>query len=165
MPNSSFNITGEKRRFHKLFGSRSNINKLWKVIKNKGLLRMALFLEGKIKKNIYSSGSLAGQPFQANSELTISIKKSSKPLINTGDFMGSIHGKVINEELAFVGVKRGETGSSGGDLSDIAEVNEYGAITKNGFQIPARPSIGPVKEKFGKDAFKQFGKAVEEGLS
>jgi hypothetical protein len=163
--NATVKMTGDVARFNKLFGSKAKIDKLWKKIKLKALKRTTLFFEGKIKKNIFTSGTLAGKPFAPNSPVTIKIKKSTKPLINSADMMGSVHPVIPNENVGFVGLKRGNSHNSGEDLADIAEDAEYGTLTKNGFEVPARPFIGPVKEKFSKEAAKVFSKVVEDGLN
>jgi len=157
-------MTGDVNRFKKLFDSPSSVNKLWTDIKIKGLKRVLLFYEEKIKKNIYSSGTLAGAPFQPNSLMTVMAKGSSKPLINNGDLMGGVHPVVVNENVGFVGLKRGTSGE-GGDLADIAEESEYGGVTSDGKIIPARPFIYPVKKKFKKEAQSVLVKTIEKELN
>ena len=141
-------LTGDWAKVNRLFGSESAANKTISKAKTVGMKRVLAFFEGKIKENIVTGGSLAGKPFKGNSEYTLEKKfPKTKPLIASGEMMGSVHPVVIDENMGFVGIGRGEVHKDGGKTADIAEINEYGAIIDRAV-IPARPFIGPVLDKF-----------------
>ena len=121
------------------------------------LNKMALFYKQTIQKNIKSRGGLAGEPFVPNKPSTIKRKKSSLPLVDTGELFNSISYIVeVSKKRAIVGVERGPIYKDGQKVSDIAKVNEFGAVTKNGTVIPSRPFIRSVLNSVG-----IYGKAVK----
>jgi hypothetical protein len=113
-----------------------------------------------------SSGSLAGQPFAPNAPLTVRLKGSSKPWIDTGDTLNNVAPIFIDENFGFIGLKRGtiHKGKEGKKIADIAEVVEYGGIV-NGREIPARPNLGAVLEAFTEEAGSKYLDGMQEVLS
>lgn len=122
--------------------SQTDFKRFVKVVM-KGLELVLKFYKAAIRKNIRTGGAYAGKPFEANAERTIEIKGSSAPLIATMDMHNSVD-YVINDLLGFVGLERGKVNTEGGDLADIGEINEFGAILEDKTYIPARPFIRPV---------------------
>lgn len=158
-------LGGDWNKVNAMFGSSGKSRATIKAAKTLAMKRTLAFFELKIKQNIVSSGTLAGKPFRENADLTKLIKKSTKPLIDTGQMMGSVHAVPINENFGFVGLKRGTVHKkSEEDLADIAEIHEFGAIVKN-HEIKPRPFVGPVLKKFKKEAGEVYLKAVEEVLN
>ena len=80
-----------------------------------------------VKKGIVS-GAPGGQKFLPLSDWTKEKKKSSKPLIDKGDLVGSITYQVIDGEKIFIGVKKGKE-------VNIAAVHEFGCT------IPVTPKM------------------------
>ncbi len=118
--------------------------KNFKRVVIKALEKVLIFYKKAIRKNIRTGGAYAGKPFIENSEVTIRIKGSSAPLIDTFDMHNSVD-YIINNLLGFVGLERGKMhDASGKPLEDIAKINEMGAILEGGIVIPARPFIRPV---------------------
>lgn len=114
---------------------------------NKGLELVLIFYKDQIQRNIDSGGTLAGKPFMKNSEVTIKMKGSSAPLVDTRDMRNSVD-YIIKGVLGFVGLKRGDVHLSGKSVVDIGEINENGAVVTlpggGTVLIPARPFIKPV---------------------
>lgn len=79
-----------------------------------------------IIRNIQSGGSYAGQPFLPNASLTVYLKGSSRPWINTGKHLRGVEIAKSSTERA-VGWD-GETG-------EIAEIVEFGAA------VPVTPQM------------------------
>ena len=163
-------LTGDWKKADNIFGA-MNPERL-KAVQRKALIRMLLYYKRIIVKNIMASGTLVGKPFKKLSDVTIIIKGSSKPLINTGDMVGNITEKLISEVEGFVGLRRGDVHlPSGQNLADIGEIHEWGAImgeSKSGKVtiIPARPFIRPVIEsrKHQKEALKIYEETIAKGL-
>jgi len=161
----AFILTGDWDKVQKLFGNPMIAGNTMKRIKILGMKRVLAYLEGQIKRNIRSSGKLADKPFATNAPMTLELKKpKTKPLIDTGDMMGSVTRKYIDENNGFVGLLRGEKHTDGGSVADIGMIHEFGAIVDKK-TIPARPFIGPVLKKFKKDAGEVYLKAAGEVLS
>lgn len=162
-------LSGDWRKADKIFGAMTP-SKI-KALQKKALMRMLLYYKRIIVKNIIASGTLVGKPFKPLSEITILLKGSSKPLINTGDLIGNVTEELVSEVEGFVGLKRGDTHLPSGELmADIAEIHEFGAIIggKGGktIIIPARPFIRPVIEsrKHQKEALKIYEETIMKGL-
>lgn len=155
----SINFTGEWEKV-KRYLQGEWINRA----KPTAIKRVAAYYERQIKLNITTSGTLTGKPFEPLAESTIKRKGSSNPLIDTGDLRNSVRAHVIDENTAFVGVKRGKQHRKGKeDTADIAAIHEFGAIVPGG-EIPARPFIRPVinDEKMRKEAGEIFEKTFDE---
>jgi len=138
-----------------------------KKAKKIALRKTLAYFQRQIKLNIQSKGSLAGEPFKENAEYTIEKKKSSKPLIDTGDMLGSIMPHIIDDDSGFVGLKSGKRhlgAKEDNDVADIGMINEFGAVTSWNQVIPARPFIKPILDKFGKDAQKYYEKIFKEEM-
>lgn len=153
-------LTGEWNKVQALLGSRSIAEGTMKRAKTLGMRRTLAYFERQIKLNIRSGGNLAGKPFLPNSPLTIKIKGSSKPLINHGDLIGNVSPVFVDENFGFVGLKRGSVNKGGDEIADIAEINEFGAIVKN-HEVPKRPFIGPVLDKFTDEAGTKYLEGME----
>lgn len=82
-----------------------------------------------VKKAIVE-GSPGGNAFTANHPFTAAKKGSSKPLIDDGDLVGSITHEEVGLNTVWVGVKKGARSASGGDISDIAWVHEFGCTVR-----------------------------------
>ena len=106
--------------------------------------KAAIIGENLLKRNIQSGGTLAGAPFAANSAVTIAAKGSSKPLIDSGEFMGSITKKVIDSETSFAGVLK--MSIHGANIPAIHEAGTNRAGRGNKVVIPARPWLQPVAD-------------------
>lgn len=89
----------------------------------------ATVLAGDIRRGI-RSGAPGGKRFAPLAESTIKMKGSSKPLINHGDLLRSVHHERFNKDRYsasyFVGVHRREKTKDGGEMVNIAEAMEYG---------------------------------------
>ena len=139
-----------------------------KSAKPVALKRAAAYFEGQVKKNLSSGGRLAGKPFVKLKAATLARRKRGKgsgkptPLIDTGDMRNSVHPVVMDENTAFIGIRRGEIGREGQDLLDIAQVHEFGTVSKK--SIPARPFLRPVVDKFAQAAGEVFAKALQKGF-
>lgn len=90
--------------------------------------------------------------YEANAPLTIIIKHSAKPLIDSGELWRSVTHKVIDPYSVFVGVLRAAKSSDGRSLANIAEfLHEGGAITVTDkmramFEMLYKVSIGRLPE-------------------
>jgi phage gpG-like protein len=168
------------------FGSQLTAIKTMKTAKRKAMGKLAVFFGRKLKENIKNGGQLAEKPFAINSDLTMERKGSEKPLIDSADMRNSITPHVIDENTGFVGIMRGMTHrKSGKEMVDIALVHEFGAMVQvtqkmRGFfavnfgihmradkkyiEIPARPFMMPVLEKFEKEAFQYYVDNLEKNL-
>lgn len=115
--------------------------------------RNALAAEGLIKRAIFE-----GKEFDANSAITIAIKGSNRPLVDTGGLVASINHAVPKWDIAFIGVlkSRQQTGEDGRkyDLLNVAFIMHEGASIKvtqkmrNFFALMARENPGkwfPIK--------------------
>jgi hypothetical protein len=140
------------------------------------LARAGLALEADIKKRILSSQGMA--PLHS---FTIQQKKSSKPLIDDGDLVGSVHSGFLDEGTVYVGVNRKNLRGV-----NLALLHEKGARIKvtprmraylaaKGFRlkrstkllvIPARPYVKPAFEDFKEKGItkKLFKEAVQKTL-
>ena len=157
-------VGGDWDRALKMFGGRMGAALFAKKMKAVALKRMAAYLSGQVKRNIRSSGRVAGRPFVPLQGSTIRRKGSSKPLIDTGDLMGSVHPHFIDENAAFVGVKRGTIGKkTSGHMVDIAEIHEFGVVSQR-VSIPPRPFLGPVRDHFGEKAGDIYGEWIQKAL-
>lgn len=136
-------LTGDWKKGDKIINQADFKN--FKRVVMKALEKVLIFYVKAIKKNIKSGGAYAGKLFVENSEITKMIKGSSAPLIDTFDMHNAID-YIIKEFLGFVGLERGKVNTEGGNLVDIGEINEKGAILEGGIVIPARPFIRPVIE-------------------
>ncbi|MEM7495495.1 MAG: hypothetical protein AAF471_05035 [Myxococcota bacterium] len=134
------------------------------------LLREAAKLAGTIKENIVKGGELVGSPFKPNAELTIKLKKSSKPLIHDGDLMNSIAAHKINPDTVLVGIPgdaRPKKGNTDDYIARYARANEYGVLrtTSTGKKVwmpPARPFIRPVLDHTRHKRRKEWQGSLQE---
>jgi phage gpG-like protein len=110
-----------------------------KIVKKAAVIGSTL-----MKKNMASGGALVGAPFAPNSQVTADMKGSSKPLIDTGEFMGSITQKVIDSETSFAGVLK--MSIHGANIPAIHENGTNRAGRGHKVTIPARPWMKPVAE-------------------
>lgn len=110
-----------------------------KIVKKAAIIGSTL-----IKKNIMSGGSLVGAPFDGNSAVTVAAKGSSKPLIDSGEFVGSVTQKVIDSETSFAGVLK--LAIHGANIPAIHENGTKRAGRGRKVVIPARPWMKPVAE-------------------
>lgn len=109
--------------------------------------RNALVAEGEIKRKI-----MAGRDLAANSKITVAIKGSTRPLVDTGGLVASITHAVPKWDVAFIGVlkSRLEATDDGRqyDLLNVAFILHEGAsirVTKkmrNFFALMARRHPG-----------------------
>jgi len=109
------------------------------IQKRQGLAvrRAALLAEREIKKGI-KSGAPGGEKFKPLSPITKLLKKSSKPLIDTGGLLGSIKTTYdAKKNQAFVGVHRASR-AGGINTVNLAIIHEFG--TKP-FTIPVTPGV------------------------
>lgn len=97
-----------------------------------------------IVKNLRSGGSLVGNPFHPNSDVTIDLKGSSSPLIDNGDLMGSIKSKMQGKYRVFVGPSRMHP--SGANIGAILHDGTDRAGRGNSVTIEPRRFIGDVAE-------------------
>jgi len=104
--------------------------------------KVGLAAVGAIVKNIQSGGTLAGIPFAPNSEVTIALKKSSSPLINHGDLIGSINSQSMGPYKVFAGVTKMHP--SGVNIAQVLHEGTSRAGRGNSVNIPPRPFIGDV---------------------
>lgn len=109
--------------------------------------RNALFAEGEIKSKIMGEGNYA-----SNSVITIAIKGSSRPLVDTSGLVASITHAVPKWDIAFIGVLKSvaKTSEDGRkyDLLNVAFILHEGATIKvtqkmrNFFAMMARENPG-----------------------
>jgi phage gpG-like protein len=78
-----------------------------------------------VKKGIVG-GAPGGKEFAPLSDWTKERKGSSKPLIDTGDLLGSITHELSGNSEVWIGVRRGARAKNGKDIVDIAAVHEFG---------------------------------------
>lgn len=95
-----------------------------------------------IVKNIQASGALVGKPFEPNSQATIELKGSSKPLIDHGDLMGSINTRMVSPYVSFAGVMK--IHRSGVNIGKILHEGTNRAGANKQVVIPPRPFISDV---------------------
>ena len=81
-----------------------------------------------VKKGI-RSGAPGGEKFEPLQALTVWVKGSSKPLIDSGDLIGSITHDNPDINTTWIGVKKGTKGKKG-DIVNIAAVHEFGCTIK-----------------------------------
>ena len=137
--------------------------------------RVGNYGASEVKRGIVS-GAPGGQKFVPNSPITIERKKSSSPLIDNGDLVGSVTYQVIDDNNIFIGVKKGKE-------ANIAAVHEFGCTIRvtpkmraylhhqgvhlrastQYIHIPARPFLRPVLygEDFKAKAADIYIKAIE----
>jgi hypothetical protein len=70
-------------------------------------LKNGLIAEGKIKEGI-NKGKVPGKG-KTNADLTIAIKGSDRPLVDSGELVKSINSEVQSWKLVFIGVNRNRT--------------------------------------------------------
>lgn len=95
----------------------------------RAMVANAQIAEAEVKKDIY-----AGATFDPNSQRTIAIKGSSRPLVDNGDLVKSVDGQVVKWDLAVIGVLRskqvkGEDGKTE-DIKNIAVIVHEGAVIR-----------------------------------
>lgn len=95
----------------------------------KAMIANAKIAEGEVKRDIY-----AGVAFDPNSQRTIAIKGSGRPLVDKGDLAKAIEGEVVRWDLAVIGVLRSKevTGEDGKtkDVKNVAAIVHEGAVVK-----------------------------------
>lgn len=96
--------------------------------------RIGATAASKVQKAIVD-GAPGGKKFQPLHEYTIRRKKSTKPLIDSGDLVGAIAWQLSGTEDVFIGVKRGAKHKDSTDIADIAAVHEFGTV------IPVTPKM------------------------
>ncbi len=101
------------------------------MAQRKAIRQEAEFLRTKIVDGIVSQAP-GGQPFKPLSPYTIAMRtfmriKSEKALIERGDLVRNIKVKEIDSDHVFVGVLRQAVNREGGNLYNIARIQEYGA--------------------------------------
>jgi hypothetical protein len=86
-------------------------------------------LAGYIRRGM-RSGAPGGQRFQALAPTTVKMKRSSKPLINHGDMLRSVHAEQFERDKYggsyFVGINRRVKRKDGSSMADLAELHEFG---------------------------------------
>ena len=150
--------------------------------------RVGNYGASEVKKGIIS-GAPGGQTFKPLSDLTISQRqpKSTKPLVNHGDLVGSVNYQVFNSENSvFIGVKKGVKCKDGKDAVQIAAVHEFGCTIEvtpkmraylhyqgihlkketTHIYIPARPFLRPVlkNDDFANKVCSFFLRALREAF-
>ena len=86
-----------------------------------------------VQKGIVS-GAPGGKEFRALREFTIKQReerngtRTTDPLKDSGDLIGSISYKLTGAADVFIGVKRGARRKGNEDIADIAAVHEFGRI-------------------------------------
>ena len=151
----SYNFTGEWNKINAILGDEKIARHKLYQAKMLAMRKTTAFFSKQIKLNIRSSGNLAGAPFKPNSLVTIARKGGkSKPLIDTGDMFQNVTHIVVDEDVGFVGLKRGQMHKGGdGEIQDIAEKNEE-----------ERPFIGPVLNAFSKEAGELYAQTIMDNL-
>jgi len=102
----------------------------------------ATTLAGEIRRGI-RAGAPGGQRFKALADSTIKMKGGkSKPLIEHGDLLNSVHSEKVGQDADevsyFVGVNKHVKAKNGKDMWNIAEIHEFG--TKK-FDIRVTPKM------------------------
>lgn len=141
--------------------------------KKKALIKVGEKAKADVKKGI-QSGAPGGQAYAPNSSFTTERKGSEKPMIQDGDFIGSINRKIAGDAV-FVGVLRSARSGDGESLANIAAIHEGGKIisvtpkmrgwyrgqgaslkrSTTHIRIPARPTFGPTIEA-EKDSYQRL---------
>ncbi|MCK5604398.1 hypothetical protein KAR91_21085, partial [Candidatus Pacearchaeota archaeon] len=93
-----------------------------------------------------------GKPFRPLAESTKKRKKSSKALIDKGDYIRSVNVKDLGGGAAFVGVHKEARNDAGDSLANIGEVLEFGTKDK---RIKPLPHLQPSFDQWKKDAGKR----------
>ena len=115
------------------------------------LLREGIRLADNIKINITQGGRWANKPFLPNADSTIGRKKSSAPLINSGDLRNAVAAHRLKPDTVLVGIAGDASRKNrpiGSYIAQYAQLHEFGAewTTKKGKQriLPKRAFILPV---------------------
>lgn len=127
----SFKMTGDVQRFRRFFNMQNWTGNLDKNLR-RATLRNALFLQKKVKKLIRE------EEYKANSELTLSLKGSNKPLIDQRNLWNAIDTVLYDSFSGEVGILRnaGSTGSKFGlaksqiNIKHLVEMMESGYVIK-----------------------------------
>ena len=82
-----------------------------------------------VKKSIVS-GAPGGERFAPLHPATIANKKSSKPLIDKGDLVGSVTWQTVGDNAVFIGVRKSAKSGDGGALANVAAVHEFGCTIR-----------------------------------
>jgi hypothetical protein len=88
----------------------------------------ALHFRRQVIKAFKTSGGSNGKAWAPNRPSTIAAKGSSKPLINTGDLMGSVAVLPAGSASFFAGVPNNARAKKGGKLTQIGRVHEEGRV-------------------------------------
>lgn len=91
----------------------------------KALLKEAYLMQRKMKQAIKTAGESNKQPWAPNAPSTVTIKGSSKPLIDRGDLRNSIS-VVEHDKMIFIGIPNNARGRNGQDLVSVAATHEFG---------------------------------------
>jgi hypothetical protein len=164
-------FTGDWKKVEAIIGNRNIAERTIKQAKTVAMKRTLAYFQAQIRLNMKSSGQLAGAPFKPLSPVTIKLREErsgksggEKPLLDTGDMWKNIIPVFVDEDEGFVGLKRGETHKRGGSLVDIGEVHEFGAILESGVEVPMRPFIGPVLDKFKDEAMEKYLEGIKSEI-
>jgi hypothetical protein len=164
MATTGMTFTGDWDKVKSLLGSRNIAESKIKQAKTVAMKRTLAYFQRQIVLNIKSSGVLAGAPFKPLSPVTLAKRKdpTGRPLVDTGDMWKNVIPVVNNENNGFVGLKRGERHVSGGELVDIGQIHEEGAILESGVEIPKRAFIKPVLDAFAGEAMDKYVDGVKQ---
>lgn len=104
-----------------------NLAGRFKVAERKATLVQAHFFRERIIAAFKTSGASSGKAWVKNAPSVVASKRSSKPLINTGDLRQSIN-VVDMKGVIFVGIPSGKRSRDGKRVTQIGEVHEFGKI-------------------------------------
>jgi len=153
-------------------------DKRYKQAVKRALSKCGIYLVGQLKRGVRKQKP-GGKQYEPLHPFTIARKKSSKALIDDGDFINSITYRVDDRSL-FVGVLKNAKDKDGNPIVNIAAVHEFGVAidvtdkmrgylhsiglhlkpTTKVIRIPARPTFRPVWE----DEEEEIVKVIEQEL-
>ena len=103
-------------------------DRLYKEAETMAVRQEAEYFRRMVLKAFKTSGASNGKAWAPNSASTKRAKRSSKPLVNTGDLMGSVTMIDAGPASFFVGVPNKAKSKDGSKLVSIGAVHEFGKV-------------------------------------
>jgi len=125
-----FDFSGDVQRFRRFLNPQNWTGNIEKNIR-KATIRNALFLQKKVKQLIRD------EDYAANSEMTLALKGSNKPLIDQRNLFNAIDTVVYNSFSGEVGILRnaGSTGSKFGKAKSQINIKDLVELMESGYTI------------------------------
>lgn len=103
-------------------------DQFYKEVEIEAVKKEAEYFRRMVLRAFKTSGGSNGKTWAPNSDFTKRAKGSSKPLVNTGDLMGSVTIVDAGPGEFFVGVPNNARSKNGGKLVSIGAVHEFGKV-------------------------------------